>query len=83
MLEGIFWHMVSFSLILPAAVGLYLVCTPKDSLVVRYQNFMLSRTARPLKDEDFMSFYRSLKGVRILGGVLIALSICGFYMLLK
>ncbi len=83
MIEGLFWHMVSLLLVLPAALGMYLVFSPKDSLVVRYQNFMLSWTARPLKDEDFQGIYRIMNGVKVFGFLLIGTSAYGFYMLVQ
>jgi len=42
-----------------------------DQLTVRYQNFMLARTMRPLEDEDFKNVSRIIFGLKTLGIVLL------------
>lgn len=69
MIEGVFWLTFSVLAIGSAALGCYLVFSSRDALAVRYQNYMLAKTLRPLKDEDFgnMPFIVwSLKGVGLL-----------------
>lgn len=65
MIEGVFWLTFSILSIGSAALGCYLLFAPRDALAVRYQNYMLAKTLRPLKDEDFRNMgviVWSLKG---------------------
>ncbi|MGE9294840.1 MAG: hypothetical protein ACQKBV_00920 [Puniceicoccales bacterium] len=41
--------------------------SPRDALAVRYQNYMLARTMRPLKDEDFQNMAWIVWGMKAAG----------------
>jgi len=67
MIEGVFWFTFSALAIGSASLGCYLLFSPRDTLAVRYQNFMLAKTMRPLKDEDFRNTGLIIWGMKIFG----------------
>jgi len=84
MIEGVFWLTFSVHAIGSAAVGCYLLFSPRDALAVRYQNYMLAKTLRPLKDEDFGHLPKivwGLKGVGLLCLLISATMLVGVTML--
>lgn len=75
MLESIFWQGASILVFLPGFLGLYLLLTSPDRLTVQYQNYMLRKTMRPLKDEDFSKSNLVVIGLKVFGFVLIVGSV--------
>ncbi|WP_269539515.1 hypothetical protein [Cerasicoccus fimbriatus] len=74
MIEGVFWLTFSVLAIGSAALGCYLVFAPRDALAVRYQNYMLAKTMRPLKDEDFGHLPKIVWGLKGAGLLCLTLS---------
>jgi len=68
----IIWLLVSSALVLMVSLGAYLLVSPGDNLIVRYQNIRLSMTGMPLKDEDFPNMPR----------VVFLLKSCGAFMVI-
>lgn len=75
MFESILWQAASILIVLPAFLGMYLLVSSTDQLAVRYQNFMLARTMKPLKDEDFKHITWVIYGLKVLGLLLLVCSI--------
>lgn len=71
MIESIFWQVASILIILPAFLGVYLLASSSDQLTVRYQNYMLAKTMKPLKDEDFKNIKKIIFGLKMLGLILL------------
>lgn len=69
MIEGVFWLTFSVLAIGSAALGCYLLFAPRDALAVRYQNYMLAKTLRPLKDEDFGHLPKIVWGLKGFGAL--------------
>ncbi|GHB93739.1 hypothetical protein [Cerasicoccus arenae] len=74
MIEGVFWLTFSILSIGSAALGCFLLFSPRDALAVRYQNYMLAKTMRPLKDEDFSHMPKVVWGLKGAGLVCLTLS---------
>ncbi|MEO0796134.1 MAG: hypothetical protein AAFX93_13270 [Verrucomicrobiota bacterium] len=74
MIEGVFWFTFSALAIGSAFLGCYLLFAPRDALAVRYQNYMLARTMRPLKDEDFGNLPKIIWGLKGAGIVCLLVS---------
>ncbi len=74
MIEGVFWLTFSVLAIGSAALGCYLLFSPRDALAVRYQNYMLAKTLRPLKDEDFGHLPKVIWGLKGFGFLCLVLS---------
>jgi len=74
MIEGIFWLTFSLLSIGSAALGCFLLFTSRDALAVRYHNYMLARTMRPLKDEDFTNTAVIVWGLKFFGLTCLLLS---------
>lgn len=63
----LFWLLISAVAIIMAFLGIYLIFSPSDHLTVRYQNFRLSYTQRPLKDEDFPNMPKVIWTLKLTG----------------
>ena len=68
--EGLFWMLVALLVGAPGFIGAYLVFAPYDSLVVRYQNYRLARTHKPLKDEHFPDIKTKVLKLKVTGSIL-------------
>jgi len=48
------WYIITPVLIFPVVLAFYLLSTPRDTLIEKWQRFRLRYTGKPLKDEDFL-----------------------------
>ena len=69
--DVIVWILVGAFVFGPLSFGLYLVFASSDQLEVNYENYMLRKTALPLKGEDFRDLPRVVLSLRVLGVSLI------------
>ncbi len=75
MIDTVIWILFASLLIGSLALGIFLLATPSDGLAVKYQNYMLRKTALPLKDEHFTTMPQVIAGIRVLGLGMVAFAV--------
>jgi hypothetical protein len=61
------WLIVALLIGLPLAGSLYVVVTPRQKLLVAWQNYRMRHTKRVLKDQHFKRAPRIIKMAKVLG----------------
>ena len=56
-------------------IGFFFLLSPRDMLTVRYQNWRLRATGRPLKDEDFPRMDSFITRLKLLGFLLLLVGV--------
>jgi uncharacterized membrane protein YkgB len=74
MFDAIKWFIVSALIGVPLIGSLYVVATPTHKLMESWQNWKISRSHRPLKDEHFKGLPRTIMLCKILGVVVVVAS---------
>ena len=82
LLNLIFWLLVAVLLLVPMAVGVYLLATPTDRIYERWVRIRQAHSHLSLKDEHFRHFPQALSLLRFLSIVIIAGCVMGLYCLI-
>ena len=81
-LNLIFWLLVAVLLLVPMALGVYLLATPSDRIYERWVRIRQAHSHLSLKDEHFRYFPQTLSLLRFFSLVIIAGCVWGLYCLL-
>lgn len=73
-LDVMFWLAVAFLIFVSGYLGVYLLFSGTDKLVVRWQNIRIRYSTRVLKDEHFGNVNVVITGFRCLG--ILLLTVC-------
>jgi hypothetical protein len=82
MLDKLYWLAVSAFFGVPFFASLYVVVTPTHKLIENWQNWKISRSHRPLKDEHFKSLPRAIVLWKVLAFVIMLAALAGLVMVL-
>jgi hypothetical protein len=71
MFQAAYWLLISTAIGVPLIGSLYVIVTPTHKLIESWQNWKISRSHRPLKDEHFKHLPNTLRLCKLLGIVVV------------
>ena len=71
MFQAAYWLFISAAIGIPLIGSLYVIVTPTHKLIESWQNWKISRSHRPLKDEHFKHLPNTLRLCKALGVVVV------------